>query len=171
MIKIIAFTDNPPPTVEPGTFQEVLCDWGHTWMWEGLKLSGKEGDDTGAWLSTAIKNNTLVAVTDGSYMKELYPNMNSCAFIFECSAGGGRLTGAFSKQTMVACSYRGELLGLLAIHLILLSVNKVNPNLLGSVHIYFDCLGALDKVKNLPPHRIPSKCRHLDVLKNIKIHC
>ena len=24
MMKITAFTDNPPPTVEPGTFQEVL---------------------------------------------------------------------------------------------------------------------------------------------------
>ena len=163
--------DNPPPTVESGTFQEVLSEWGHTWMWEGLKLSGKDGDDTGTWLSTAIRNNTLVAVTDGSCMKELYPNMNSCAFIFECSAGGGRLTGAFSEQTIAACSYRGELLGLLAIHLILLSINKVNPNLLGSVHIYSDCLGALDKVKNLLPHRIPSKCRHSDVLKNIMIHC
>ncbi len=46
-------------------------------MWEGLKLSGEGEDDTGAWLSNAIRNNTLVAVTDGSYMKELYPNMNS----------------------------------------------------------------------------------------------
>jgi hypothetical protein len=82
------------------------------------------------------------------------------------------MTSAFSEQTMAACSYRGELLGLLAIHLILLSVNKVNPNLLGSVHIYSDCLGALDnKVKNLPLHRIPSKCRHSDVLKNIMIQC
>jgi hypothetical protein len=43
------------------------------------------------------------------------------------------LTGAFSKQTMAACSYCGELISLLAIHLILLSVNKVNPNLLGLV--------------------------------------
>ena len=69
MIKIIAFTGNPPPTVESGTFQEVLHEWGHTWMWEGLKLSGEGGNDTGAWLSTAIRDNTLVAVTDGSYMK------------------------------------------------------------------------------------------------------
>jgi len=75
MIKIIALTDNPPPAVESGTFQEVLREWGHTWMWEGLKLSGEDGDDTGAWLSTAIMNN--VAVTNGSYIKELYPNMNS----------------------------------------------------------------------------------------------
>ena len=111
-------------------------------MWEGLKLSGEDGDDTGAWLSTPIRNNTLVAVTNDSYMKELYLNMNFCVFIFECTAGGGRLTSAFSDQTMAACSYRGELLGLLAIHLILLSINKVNPNLLGSVHIYSDCLGA-----------------------------
>ena len=46
-------------------------------MWDGLKLSGEGGDDTGAWLSTPIRDNTLVAVTDGSYMKELYPTMNS----------------------------------------------------------------------------------------------
>ncbi len=81
------------------------------------------------------------------------------------------MTGAFPEQMMAACSYQGELLGLLAIHLILLSVNKVDPNLLGSAHIYSNCLGTLDKVKNLSPHRIPSKCRHSDVLKNIMIYC
>jgi hypothetical protein len=91
-------------------------------MWESLQLSGEGEDDTGAWLSNAIRNNTLVVVTDGSHMKELYPNMNSCDFIFKCSGGGGRMTGAFSEQMISVCSYRGELLGLLAIHLILLSV-------------------------------------------------
>ena len=62
-------------------------------MWEGLKLSGEGEDDTGARLSNAIRNNTLVlvVVTDGSYMRELYPNMNSCAFILECSGGGGNI--------------------------------------------------------------------------------
>ncbi len=33
MIQIITFMDNPPPpTVESGTFQEGLREWGHTWM-------------------------------------------------------------------------------------------------------------------------------------------
>ncbi len=42
----------------------------------------------------------------------------------------------------------------------------------GSVHIYLDCLGALDKVvKNLPPSCIPSGLSHLDVLKNILVNC
>jgi hypothetical protein len=45
IIKIISFTDNPPQTDKPTTFCEVLQEWGHTWMWEGLKLSG---DGTGA---------------------------------------------------------------------------------------------------------------------------
>jgi hypothetical protein len=171
ILKIISFTDNPPPTELALTFRQVLSEWGHTWMWESLNLSGNEEDEDGAWVREAIKEKTLVAVTDGSYMKELYPDMNSCAFILECSRGRGRMSGAFSEQTMAACSYRGELLGLLAIHLILLSINKIDPTLTGSVHIYSDCLGALDKVKNLPPHRIPSKCRHSDVLKMIMIHC
>jgi hypothetical protein len=140
-------------------------------MWESLNLAGDGEDNAGAWMKKAIKENTLVAVTDGSYMKELYPDMNSCAFILECSRGRGRMSGAFSEQNMAACLYQGELLGLLAIHLILLSINKIDPTLTGSVHIFSDCLGALNKVKNLPPHRIPSKCRHSDELKMIMIHC
>ncbi len=120
-------------------------------MWEDMRLTGDDG-----WLVTAIQENTLVAVTDGSYMRELYPTMNSCVFILECTQGRGRLTGAFSEQTIAACSYRGELLGLMAIHLILLSVNRIDPTLTGLAHIYLDCLGALNKIQHLPPHRIPS---------------
>ena len=97
--------------------------------------------------------------------------MNSCAFILEYTKSRGRLMGALPEQTITACSYCGELIGLLAIHLILLSVSRVAAKLTGSAHIYSDCLGALSKVKNLPPHRIPSKCSHLDVLKNIMAHC
>ena len=123
-------------------------------------------------MAEAIRDNTLVAVTDGSYMKELYPTMNSCAFIFECTKKRGQMTGAFPEQTAEAGLYRGELNGLLvAMHLILHSINKTAQDLTGSVHIYSDCLRALNKVQNLPPHRIPLKCRHSDVLKNIMIHC
>jgi hypothetical protein len=59
----------------------------------------------------------------------------------------------------------------MAIHLILLAVNEVNDHLSGAVHIYSDCLGTLDKVKNLPPSCIPTRSSHLDVLKNILVNC
>jgi len=75
------------------------------------------------------------------------------------------------EQTPNAGSYRGELLGLMAIHLILRSMNEVFKDLRGSVHIYSDCLGALNKVENLPPYNISTKCSHSDILKNIMVNC
>jgi hypothetical protein len=59
----------------------------------------------------------------------------------------------------------------MAIHLVLLAINEVNPGLTGLVHIYSDCLGALQKVQNLPPLRVPSRLAHSDVLKNILVNC
>ncbi len=59
----------------------------------------------------------------------------------------------------------------MAIHLILLSVNKLNSQLSGSVEIVSDCLGTLKRVTFLPSHRIPSQCRHSDILKTILVHC
>ncbi len=100
-------------------------------MWEDMRLTE---DDS--WLEAAICENTLVVVTEGSYMQALYPKMNSCAFILECLQGRGCLTGALSEQTMATCSYQKELLGLMAIHLILLIVNKNTPDLMDR-RIYF----------------------------------
>ena len=79
--------------------------------------------------------------------------------------------GSFVENAPNAGSYRGELLGLMAIHLILRSMNEISTDLRGSVHIYFDCLEALNKVKNLPPYCIPTKCSHSDILKNIMVNC
>ena len=59
----------------------------------------------------------------------------------------------------------------MAVHLLLLSANKVQPNLKGEVKIYSDCLGALHRVAELPPYRIPSRCKHSDILKNILVNC
>ena len=124
-----------------------------------------------AWLAEAIADETLVAATNGSYMKEIYPHINSAAFVFECSRGRGCLWGSFAEHTPDAGSYWGELLGLVAIHLILRGVNVVSPNLRGSVLILSDCLGALNKVQDLPPYRIPTQCSHSDIIKNIMANC
>ena len=163
---IICFTELPAPPTPPSNFWEVLEKWQRLWLWDNLTWVG---DDD--WLAAAIADGTCVAVTDGSYMKDLYPNIQSAAVVLECTRSRGRLWCSFSETSDVACSYRGELLGLMAIHLILVAINEVNPGLDGSVHIYSDCLGALDKVKNLPPSRIPSGLAHSDVLKNILVNC
>jgi hypothetical protein len=123
------------------------------------------------WISDLITQGSLVAVTDGSYIWELFPNLCSAAFVLKCSAGPGRIIGSFSKSLHVANAYRGKLLGLMAIHLILLSINEIHHNLSGSVEIVSNCLGALNRVTFLPPYRIQSRCRHSDIFKNILVHC
>jgi hypothetical protein len=135
-------------------------------MWENLTIKGDV-----SWLAEAITDNSLVTVTDGSYMKDMHPHLNSAAFIFECIKGRGHLWGSFVEHSPDAGSYQGELLGLMVIHLILKAVNNLSPNLTGSVQILSDCLGALNKVKDLPPYRIPTQCSHSDILKNIMANC
>ena len=104
-------------------------------------------------------------------MKDLYLHIQSAAVVLECTRGRGRLWCSFSEASKVACSYCGELIRLMVIHLILLAINEVNLGLRDSVHIYSNCLGALDKVKNLPSSRMPLGLSHSDVLKNILMNC
>ena len=72
---------------------------------------------------------------------------------------------------MAACTYREELLGLLEIHLISLAVNKVHMELSGRAAIYSDCLVTINMVATPHPTRIPSRCKHSDILKTIMINC
>jgi hypothetical protein len=150
----------------PRTFVGILKSWGNTWLWEHMTVHG--GFE---WLEHEILEGLLVAVTDGSYIRKLYPHLYSAAFVLECSSGRGRVYRSFLESLFVANAYRGELLGLMAIHLILLSINTISPQLLGSVKVMSDCLGALKRVTYLPPYQIPLRCRHFNVLKTILIHC
>ena len=95
-------------------------------MWQSLRLIGNDN-----WLEQSIAAGTCVAVTDGSYIRELYPNLCLAAFIIECSEGNGLIVGSFPETSSAASAYRGELLGLLAIHLILLAANNVQQDLRG----------------------------------------
>jgi hypothetical protein len=104
-------------------------------------------------------------------MLELRKDICSAAFFFECAYKSCNLIGAFAEPSAAANAYRGELLGLLALHLILLAVNKVTPGLQGSITLHSDCLGAISRVASLPPGKIPTICKHADVLKTILIAC
>ena len=59
----------------PSTFVEVLRSRGCTWLWEKLNISGDFD-----WVADAISDGSLLAVTDGSYIRELHPHLCSAAF-------------------------------------------------------------------------------------------
>ena len=166
VVAVVSNTDPPREDIMPTNIKEVLKEWGCTWMWKSLQLVGSD-----EWIKDAIKGGTLVAVNGGSYIKERYPHLCSAAFILECSKGSKQMFGSFPECSQGANAYRGEFMGLMEIHLILLAANKVWPSQRGLAVIYSDCLGALGRVANLPPHRIPTKCRHSDILKNTLVSC
>ena len=124
--------------------------------------------DIGSYYGQLMRDGDVWVIYKGT---TLHPDICLAAFIFECSKGRGRLVGSFPQKTLSANAYTGELLGLTTIYLIMLSVNKMNPTLNGLVHIFSDCLGLLDRVEHLPPHRFPLRCKHSDILKNIPINC
>ncbi len=123
------------------------------------------------WILEAIQDSSLVAITDGLYIRQLHPNLCLAAFVLECTKGQRKIIGSFSESTLAANTYRGELLGLMAIHLLLVSVNRVHNTLEGSVEVVFDCLGALKRVVHLPLYQIPWHCKHSDILRNILVNC
>ena len=166
VMAIVSSAEPPRERVLPTEIRGVIKEWGCMWMWKSLRILGNDG-----WLKRAIERRTLVAVTDGSYMREMYPEVCSAAFILECREGSGRIVGSFAEGSTHANAYRGELMGLMAIHLILKAADQLWPGLSGRVVVFSDCLGALNKVANLPPHKIPARCRHSDILKNIMVHC
>ena len=115
-----------------------------------------------------------MAVTDGSSMKALYPDIHLAAFLvlLECKNRMGRIWGSFPELSRCGYNYRGELVGLMAIHLIILATNEANAGPTGRVKIRSDCLGALNKVKNLLPTRIlTGGSAHSDILKNMLVNC
>ena len=84
-----------PPTATPPCLQEMetcfmdaLIEWESTWLWYSLRIFGEEN-----WLEGAILDGTCLAVTNGSYMKELYPDLCSVAFVLEFSNGRGGILG------------------------------------------------------------------------------
>ena len=53
-----------PRNVAPVNFLDILMEWGCEWMWEGIQVV--VGTD---WLGEAIEDESLVTVTDGSFIE------------------------------------------------------------------------------------------------------
>ncbi len=72
----------PPVPAPSAIFWSVIESWGNTWLLDYLTVRGEI-----SWLGKSIADNSLVVVTDRSYMKDMCPKLNLVAFIFECTKG------------------------------------------------------------------------------------
>ena len=99
-------------------FIQFLRSWGGKWMWNDVSNSGKDF----RWVLTALEDGSGLWVTDGSYMRETREDVSGVCWIFHCRKTGHKLVGTFYEESDQADSYRGERLGLLAIHLLLAAI-------------------------------------------------
>ena len=69
-------------------------------MWSPLPLSSNNH-----WLKEAIEAGICVAVTDGLYIHEVFPNVYSAAFIPKCNKGRGRIIGSLPERPPTSNTY------------------------------------------------------------------
>jgi hypothetical protein len=67
-----------PAPASLANFWIVIVTWGSTQLWENLTIWGEI-----LWFGKSIADNSLIAVADRSYMKDVFPQLISAAFIFE----------------------------------------------------------------------------------------
>ena len=148
------------------TFLEFLRSWGGEWMWQNVG-----NDDTSLdWLVTAIERGTTIWVTDGSYNKDIAPTISGAGWVIYCTETKKRFYGNFYEQSPSAGSYRGELLGLLALHTLATALEKYFSLADGVAKLCCDNQAALFKSKE-PRKRIPTGSSQGDIkraLRNVK---
>ena len=118
-------------------------------MWEDMRL--KESPE---WVAECLRNNSLICVTDGSYNKPRAKNVCSAGWIMACRRTGRCISGTLVEKSQSAGSYRGEMLGMLAIRLFLLAVEEYCGAVTKDNRICCDNKGALVTLR-----RSPRECR------------
>jgi hypothetical protein len=117
----------------------------------------------------AIFSGEAIYVTDGSYNRPLRSDLDGAGWLIYCPTRKRVvLTCSFCECSKYAGSYRGELLGLLAIHLFLLAITEFYDFQLPSLGIIAcDNLGGLNKSKERR-RKVPSNHKHADILRSLR---
>ena len=71
-----------------------------------------------------LANGTFLAVTDRSYDRGVAPTVSGSGWIIACTTCKCTIRGSFFEVSQSAGSYRGELLGLVAIHTFATAIAK-----------------------------------------------
>jgi hypothetical protein len=105
------------------TFWEIISAWGGTWMWEGINADTHSKDNL-TWIAEGMTNGTLIWTTGGSYDRKKAANLSGVGWKIFCSQTGMRILGNIWERLLTASSFRAEMLGLCALHLLAHAISK-----------------------------------------------
>lgn len=162
---IILGSVGPNRSIESPTRHDLfslLRSWGGDWMWEQLESVGNLSS-----VVESIKDGSAIWCTDGSFDRVSMPDICSAGWSVMDPISKSHIRGSFYEVSPDASAYRGELLGLTALHLVGLAVSELfgaptKPN-----NIYCDNDRALGRAK-LHRRRIPSGTKHGDCLRLLR---
>ena len=120
-------------------------------MWSDIR----NDDPNLCWVLQATNNGSGICCTDGSYTITIAPHISRAGWVFYCTVQCKKLQGSFYEFSTRAGSYRGELLGLLAIHIRMAAFEEYFKLEGSSAKICCDNQGVLYKSKELR-RRIPT---------------
>jgi hypothetical protein len=102
------------------TFWTYLKSLGGEWKWDNIQ-GGKMGVE---WIRTALIDGLFIRVTDGSYNRVRAKHVSGSGWVICCTRTRHLLRGSFFKTSPKAGLYRGELLGLVALHVMIAAVTQ-----------------------------------------------
>ena len=163
---IIRGVFGPPLAVspsQPDDFWLFLRSWGGEWMWDGVV---DETQDL-RWLIDGITNGTVIGVTDGSYDRKRLPLVSGAGWLLCCTSSKKMLKGNFFEHSSSASSYRGELLGLVALHTLLLALCTFYEIPAASGQVCCDNISAL-RQSSKRRRRVQTGASQADLLRVIR---
>jgi hypothetical protein len=107
------FQTSPLPQT---SFWEYLSSLGKEWMWD--YVLDTSADTT--WIRDGLLSGPLVLLTDGSHQPKTDPMVTAVGWVIACTSAARHVKCSFYEQSFSASSYQGELLGLTAIHTLIL---------------------------------------------------
>ncbi len=132
-------------------------------MWENIH----EGDINVEWIKAAITEGSFLGVTNGSNDRERARTVSDLGWVICCTKTRRLLRGSFFKISLKAGSYRGELLGLVALHTFVMAVAKFYRLDLACGKICFGNVSALGQ-SSKSRKRVSSGIKHSDLHHTIR---
>ncbi len=95
-------------------FEHVIETFANQSLWLSLDYNGD-----GSWILHGMLAQSLIIIHDGSYMKELLPNISLAATMIYCTIAKAQCKCTWAKKSTSAGPYCGEILGGVMTQLIL----------------------------------------------------
>ena len=144
------------------TFWEHLRSQGGEWMWDHVT-----GNQEMEWFHDALADGTAMMAADGSYSRDLDRTLSGTGWAITCTRSKHLIKGSFFERSMSASSYRGELLGMVAIHALVATAAEVYNLRANKGSIHCDNMGALGKAR-AHGRRVKSSLRQGDLVRAIR---